>query len=314
MNYNWSVVEAPRDVFRFQIQGPHAQAVMEEMTEGGAPEVGFFAMAQVRVAGKDIRVLRHGMAGTPGFEFYGPWGERPAVEEAILRAGEKYRIRKAGENAYSTTAQESGWLPLPLPGIYHQEELRDYREHLPAFFLESLGSLGGSLVSEHIEDYYVDPLEAGYDRLVDWDRDFVGRDALVQRAKDRRRQKVTLVWNDEDVAAVMAESLFDGAGRSQFIRMPSPMYSTWAANEVLRPGAPAGSHAGFSQYMSYSTNAGHVLSHGIIDVELAESGTELVMRWGESESRRDNVGPHELRDIRVTVAPTPYFEKVIKGR
>ena len=70
---------------------------------------------------------------------------------------------------------------------------------------------GGSLVSDRIEDYYVDPIEVGYGGLVDWDRDFVGRDALRQRADNQRRTKVTLEWNDDDVADVIKDSLAAGA-------------------------------------------------------------------------------------------------------
>ncbi|MQA34382.1 aminomethyltransferase family protein [Modestobacter roseus] len=308
LDHNWSVVEAPRDVFRFQVQGPRALELVTEVVEGPLPEVGFFSVGDVRIAGKDIRALRHGMAGTPGFELYGPWADQEAVREAFQAAGEKYGLRKVGALAYATTAQESGWLPLPLPAIYHGERMRPYREWVSAFSLEAFGSLGGSLSCDRIENYYVDPIEAGYERLVDWDRDFLGRGALVERAENQRRTKVTLVWNDEDVAAAINSALFDPKLPAQFIALPSPMYSTWAADAVQS----GGETIGFSQYMSFSANAGHVLSHGIISQELAEPGTELTLLWGEPGSKRDNVGRNQLREIRATVAPTPYFAKVIK--
>jgi hypothetical protein len=110
------------------------------------------------------------------------------------------------------------------------------------------------------------------------------------------------------VASVIESALFDNEHPAQFIAMPSPMYATWAADAVQS----GGETIGFSQYMSYSANAGHILSHGIIATEPAEPGTELTLLWGEPDSRRDNVDSHELREIRVTVAPTPYFAKVIK--
>ena len=309
LNHNWSVVEAPRDVFRFQIQGAHALELVTEAVDGPLPEASFFGIIEISIAGKHVRALRHGMAGEPGFEIYGPWDDRQAVEDAILGAGAKYGLRKIGHLAYANTAQESGWLPLPLPAIYHGDDLRPYREWTPAFSLEAFGSLGGSLLSDRIEDYYVDPIEAGYKGLVDWNRDFIGRDALAQRAEQQHRTKVTLVWNDDDVAATIKSSLYGGAHRAQFIALPSPMYATWAADAVQS----AGETIGFSQYMSFSSNADHILSHGIIATELAEPGTELTLLWGEPNSRRDNVDPHELREIRVTVAPSPYYSKVIKS-
>jgi len=308
LDHNWSVYEHPRSIFRFQIQGPSAVDLVAKVLDGAVPEVGFFSIADISIAGRPIRALRHGMAGSPGFEIYGAWEDQDAVRERVTDLGQKYGLRKIGSLAYSTTAQESGWLPLPLPAIYHGEALKPYREWLGALSLEGYGSLGGSLVSSDIQDYYVDPIEAGYGRLVDWDRDFVGRDALAERAQAQSRVKVTLEWNDEDVSDVNDSALFGEGDPAQFIALPSPMYATWAADAVQHEGRTVG----FSQYMSYSANARHILSHGIIDRSLAEPGTQLTLLWGEPGSRRDNVGRNTLREIRVTVAPSPYFAKVIK--
>lgn len=117
-NDNWSVRQAPRDVFRIQIQGPHALDLVTEAAGGTLPDVKFFGIGEFRIAGKTVRALRHGMAGTPGFEIYGPWADQQAVRAELERLGEKYDLRKVGALAYSTTAQESGWMPMPLPAIY----------------------------------------------------------------------------------------------------------------------------------------------------------------------------------------------------
>jgi len=57
--------------------------------------------------------------------------------------------------------------------------------------LEVMGSLGGSLVSDNILDYYADPIEVGYGPLVDFDHDFIGRHALAEkiRARSARRSR-----------------------------------------------------------------------------------------------------------------------------
>ena len=116
------------------------------------------------------------------------------------------------------------------------------------------------------------------------------------------------MWNDDDVAAINQDALFGTDHGPQFIALPSPMYATWAADAVQQ----GGETLGFSQYMSYSANAKHILSHGILDVSVAVPGTELTLLWGEPDSRRDNVNPHDVREVRVTVAESPYFAKVIK--
>jgi glycine cleavage system aminomethyltransferase T len=309
-NDNWSVRQQPRDVFRVQVQGPNALALMKEVTGGTLPDIKFFFIGEVRIAGRTVRALRHGMAGTPGFEIYGPWDDQQAVREALEAAGEGYGLRKVGALAYSTTAQESGWMPMPLPAIYHSAAMKPYREWLDGYFLETIGSLGGSLASERIEDYYVDPVEVGYGRLIDWNHDFLGRSALRELAANQRRTKVTLVWNDDDVAATVRSSLFDPDHPGRYLALPTPMYATFESDAVLRAGAPAG----VSQWSSYSANAGHVISLALVNVEHAEPGTELTLLWGEPDTRRPTVDRHEVREIRATVAPVPYFEKVIKTR
>jgi glycine cleavage system aminomethyltransferase T len=307
---NFSVRSGTRDVFRVQIQGPNALALVEELTDGHVPEVKFFAIGELVIAGKKLRALRHGMAGEPGFEIYGAWEDQDPVREAIMVAGEKYGIRRVGALAYSTTAQESGWMPMPLPAIYHSEEMRPYRNWLNGYFLETVGSLGGSLVSEDITDYYVDPIEVGYKNLIDFDRDFIGRDALAQRAESQRRTKVTLEWDNDDVADVIRDSLFPGSGGpAKFLSMPLPMYATFESDAVMKDGELVG----VSQWPAYSANAERFISLALVDIDESAPGTEVTLLWGEPDSRRPTVEPHTVREIRARVAPAPYFDKVIKS-
>jgi len=248
------------------------------------------------------------MAGKPGFEIYGPWDDQGAVREAVETVGAKHGLRKAGSVTYGTAAQESGWMPRPLPAIYHGDEMRSFREWIPARSFEAAGSLGGSFVSNDITDYYVDPVEVGYGHLIHYEHDFIGREALRKRHDNQRRTKVTLVWNNDDVFNTIRESLIPSAARPKFIALPVPMYASFPADSVMMNGK----QIGISQWMSFSSNAGSVLSQALVDVDHAEPGTEATLVWGEQNSRRQTVEQHELSDIRVTLAPVPYYEKSIK--
>ena len=66
-----------------------------------------------------------------------------------------------------------------------------------------MASLGGSFYSEDIKDYYLTPYDLGYGPFVKFDHEFVGRGALEKMAANPPRQKVTLVWNGDDVARVV---------------------------------------------------------------------------------------------------------------
>ncbi|NIS30836.1 MAG: aminomethyl transferase family protein, partial [Actinobacteria bacterium] len=57
--------------YRFQVQGPHAVDVMAEAVDGDLPELGFFNFEPVTIDGHEAYLLRHGMAGEAGYEFWG---------------------------------------------------------------------------------------------------------------------------------------------------------------------------------------------------------------------------------------------------
>src|SRR6187200_820653 len=64
-----------RKIYRFQVQGPTAMQVLEKATGGPLPEIKFFNMDEITIAGRKVRALHHGMSGVPGLELFGPWDE-----------------------------------------------------------------------------------------------------------------------------------------------------------------------------------------------------------------------------------------------
>ena len=60
---------------------------------------------------------------------------------------------------------------------------------------EGNGSLGGSFVSDKIEDYYLTPYELGYGAFIKFDHDFIGSEALEEMAGQAAPKKVTFEWN-----------------------------------------------------------------------------------------------------------------------
>ena len=58
--------------YRFQIQGPNAWPVIEKLNGKKVPDLKFFHMSTMKIKGQRIRTLRHGMAGAPGLEIWGP--------------------------------------------------------------------------------------------------------------------------------------------------------------------------------------------------------------------------------------------------
>lgn len=198
-------------------------------------------------------------------------------------------------------------MPRPFPAIFESPEMQSFREWLPAKTFEAMSSLGGSFVSDSISDYLVEPFELGYGPLVHFDHDFLGKEALEKRG-EKRRTKVTLEWNNDDVFQVMKQSVGNDAPRTKFIALPVPMYATFEYDQVMLNDNPIG----LSQWSSYSSNAGAVLSTALIDNEQVKIGQEVTLMWGEPDSRRNTVEAHQVVGIRAKIAPVPYFEKTIK--
>ena len=70
------------------------------------------------------RTLRHGMAGAPGLEIWGPYDEQDRIWTAIVKAGAEFGLVPVGSRAYPSNTLESGWIPSPLPAIYTGERAR----------------------------------------------------------------------------------------------------------------------------------------------------------------------------------------------
>jgi vanillate/3-O-methylgallate O-demethylase len=294
-----------RELYRFQLQGPTAPQVLAKVIGGSPPEIKFFNMGDLTIAGHRVRALGHGMSGTAGLELFGPWEEHEDVRGAIVEAGQDFGLRQVGARVYATNTLESGWIPCPLPAIF-TEEMTAYREWLPADGYEGTGSLGGSFTSDDIADYYLTPHDLGYWPFVKFDHDFVGRDALERMADDPRRRKVTLAWNGEDVTRAMA-TLFEKGDPVKYIDLPLSNYATWPYDKVLS--GSDGDLVGVSTFSGYSYNERSMLSLAAVDVDV-EIGTEVVLVWGEEDggSAKPVVERHVQAEIRAVVSPAPYSE------
>ena len=89
-----------RKVYRYQVQGPNALEVLEKLNGGPLPEIRFFNMDWITIAGRQVRALHHGMSGVPGREIFGPWDDGAEVKAA-------HRSRPATSSASSRSARAS---------------------------------------------------------------------------------------------------------------------------------------------------------------------------------------------------------------
>lgn len=296
----------PRKTWRFELQGPKAWALLEKLNGGSIDKIGFFKMGTIRVAGREVRCLGHAFAGAPGLEFWGPWEDRDLIRNTIVEAGAEFNLRLVGGRTYGTCAVEGGWIPSPLQAIYTGETMRDYREWLPGNSFETVASIGGSFVSKNIEDYYLTPWDLDYGRLINFDHDFVGRDALQKLKSEPHRRKVVLEWNAADVLAIEASILY-GKDNGKFLEKPNANYAAHPYDMVMA----AGKMVGFSTYPGYLSVDHQWISLATLDEGEADFGKEVTVIWGEPNggSKKPGVERHVQKEIRATIRPWPYSKQ-----
>lgn len=301
----------PRKTFRFELQGPNAWALLEKLNGGTLDQPRFFQMGKLNVGARQFRSLRHGMGGGPGLEFWGPVELYDEVKATILDAGAEFGLLQVGARAYSSAAVDSGWLPCPLPAIYSGEEMRAYREWLPASSFDGIAALGGSFVSDRIEDYYFTPWEIDYGRLIRFDHDFVGRAALERRQADSHRRKVSLVIHPDDAAAVYRSQMTIGQN-GKAMEVPTAHYAAYPYDTLLDS---KGNQVGVSTYTSFLAPDGAWVSLAVVDEAVAAEGTELSIVWGEPDggSARPTVEPHKQMPLRATVSGWPFSKVAQQG-
>jgi len=276
-------------LFRYQVQGPLAADLVGRAFGAPFPPAKFFHSIPVTLAGRNFRALRHNMAGQDGYEFIGSWPDAAAVKDALMTAGEPFGLVHVGQYAYASASVESGWIPSPIPAVYTDPELLEYRQYLPLYGIEGQRPLNGSFFSEHIEDYYCSPYELGYGRSIFFNHDFIGRAALEKARDNVSRAKVTLVFDPADVRTVLGAD----AG----------FQLTYARHRV-----EAGARLAGLTYQTASIHpVGTILSLAIVGQQYAEPGTAVTVLWGE------HPGPGTAPDadlgfprIRATVQPAPY--------
>jgi glycine cleavage system aminomethyltransferase T len=296
-----------RLTFRYQLNGPATQRILEAAHGSPIAPIKFFAMGEFEIANTPVRALNHTMSGVPGremtgLELVGPREQGAEVLQALLVAGERFGLRQGGATSYVSTVFESGWIPSPIPAIYTGEKLRPYREWLSVSGLEGFASIGGSFASDDIEDYYVTPWDIGYGRMIRFDHEFVGRAALERLAGQPHRRKVWLRWNNADVLDTMSSNLFGGDRGPKSIDVPIANFVHFQFDQVRI----ADRLVGLSTFAGYTVNINQVCSLAMIDEADAVDGREVTVIWGQAQDVvKPGLDPHSPWEIRATISMNP---------
>ena len=137
------------------LQGPKAQAILEEALGRSFADLKRFHLTQAPALGEDAFISRTGYTGEDGFELVFP-GERAAETwELLLKVGKAHGLKPAGLGARDTLRLEKGYC------------------------LAGNEFAGGRT-----------PLEAGLGWLVHWEHDFAGKAPLLQQKQEGAKRKL----------------------------------------------------------------------------------------------------------------------------
>jgi vanillate/3-O-methylgallate O-demethylase len=298
-----------RLIYRYQIQGPNALELIKSVHEGAFPEIPFFNLGDLRIAGRRVRALNHSMSRMGGLEMHGPAEDGDVVREAILKAGPEVRPGAGRQPLLLDGLARERLDPFAHARHLPRRQMKPYREWLPADGFEANASLGGSFSSPNIEDYYQTPWDLGYGRHVKFDHDFIGREALEKLATQPHRRKVWLRWNKEDSLKIFASQFGEGE-RYKYMEMPNAYYAILPFDKVL----VGGKLVGLSTYTVYTVNVRGWFSLAMLDEDVAD-GSEVTLIWGEENggsprpvrrAPRADASPHDrLLQAPQRVIPNP---------
>jgi aminomethyltransferase len=130
---------------KLDLQGPQSKAVLADLM-GSDPVLKYYAFGYFKVLGEEIIISRTGYTGELGYELYMPNDKISALWDKLL---EDKRVRPIGLGERDTLRLEMGY------SLYGQD-------------IEATTS----------------PLEAGLGGFIDWDKDFIGKDALLRQRRE----------------------------------------------------------------------------------------------------------------------------------
>jgi len=157
------------------IQGPNAQKLMSELTDHDLESMPYYTHVTAPVAGIELMFSRTGYTGEDGFEIYIPNEHCVALWNAVAEAG-------AGYN-------------LELIGLGARDTLR----------LEMKMALYGNDI-----DQTTSPVEAGLGWIVDWDKEFIGKEIIARQKAEKPSRRLVCLELEDKAFPRHGYEIFDG--------------------------------------------------------------------------------------------------------
>ena len=151
------------DMKMWAVQGPDSRKLLNDILKKDISDMEFFEIKDNEIDGMDVKVARAGFTGELGYEVYAKAEYAGKIEAALSEKGKKYNVVNL----------ETGVILSSLPGEK------------------------GYVIMDDLKG--TNPLEVNFGWSVDWDTDFVGKQALekVKAEGPKRRLRGYTVEDDQ---------------------------------------------------------------------------------------------------------------------
>lgn len=288
------------DEYFFQLDGPKSLEILEKATQTDLHDIKFAKNKNVKICGTDMVVHRLGMSGALAYEVHGAAENAEVAYSKIREVLEEFGGKPLGFRNYIILNHTPAGYPNQFQHFTYALYNGDpgFAEFAKKYCIPQFGT--GSAIGEQ-EAFFVTPYDIGWGYLVNFDHDFIGKEALAKIKENPPRKPVTIEWNTEDVG-----DIFMSQFRGRDVKPYDPIESYHDAyngssvcptrgDYVLADGKKIGLAAG----RTYAFYEQRMISLAFIDKEYAIEGKELKVLWGRPE--------YPQKEIRVTVAPFPYY-------
>ncbi len=182
--YDIDFYEITEDWHMFSVQGPKSPEVLNALVEGGVDDLRFFRNRPGVLNGIDVLINRGGFTGEKfGYEIYCSPDDADAVQDAL-----DAEVAKAGGKEV-TEFQVFAWTLPTEAGFYYMRDLN-----------------------------HTNPLEVGLDANIVWDKDFVGKEALLRiKEEGVKREMVGFEVTDPNENFYIRAKQYGGPGEPVFI-------------------------------------------------------------------------------------------------
>ncbi|MGW5106024.1 hypothetical protein [Nocardia sp. NPDC004123] len=291
----------------FQLGGPRSLEVLEHAACEDLHDLRFMRFRTAHILGHPVRVVRMGMAGTLSYEIHAYSLEHVTeLFDEIVRVGQQFGLRVLGRLAYMSNHTENGY---PQQGLHFMSDWSDpaVRAYLDGHNHAIDGGdvytaeLRGSLKDQGRPAYRLNPFEAGWGRSINWEHEFVGREALLSiRDNPQTRKVVTLEWDPHDLLEVVKTYFDDTPGVAPHMQFPQNLLDSPSGNFQDKVVDGVGNLIGKSAGRLYTLHYKKMISLGFLDPAFTEIGSEVTVIWGEPETRQI--------PVRATVTRFPYLD------